>query len=184
METCTHNEPVCDPAILFGIFHTLCTWLEILAISLLLYFDINNSWHPFAIYKKSKHSDSCKCYIYVLLLNLKISWGFWKEFNLSSEVKPKGVFHWKDATSGPRLKHRCLHRWKSQGCPGGQPLHSHEHRHHLKRGNIFKERRLRNTLLECSKSEPFVNVLTGGCTRNFMLPKILAIHVLQRIIIS
>lgn len=29
------NEPVCDSAVLFGNVHTLCTWLEILAISLL-----------------------------------------------------------------------------------------------------------------------------------------------------
>lgn len=161
--TFTHQWACMWPSHLFGNFHTLCTWLEILVISLLPYIDININWHPSAIYqKKSKHSDSCKCSIYVLLLNLKISWGFWKEFNLSSEMKPKGVFLWKDATSELMLKHRCLHRWKSQGCPGAQPLRSHEHRHHLIRGNIFEEKRIKKYIIRMQQIKAFCKCLGKG----------------------
>lgn len=69
-----------------GIF-TLCTLLEILAISFLLYIDINIIWLPFAAYKKRKHPDIYKYSTYVLLLNLKVCWDVDKEFNVAVEWK-------------------------------------------------------------------------------------------------
>lgn len=85
-----HNWPACMQ-LTYIIWEFSQYALYLRSWQFLSYIDVNIVWLPFVVYK-NKHADIYKYTSHVLLVNLQISWGIKKEFNLAVEWKPRVYF--------------------------------------------------------------------------------------------